>query len=57
MKLSAPIFILKQQAKSLAREDKIPLNQALKGIARREGFSDWSLLGPGLALSDRKDQL
>jgi len=44
MKLSAPIYILKQQAKSLPRKEKIPLHQALDLIANREGFSTWSLL-------------
>ena len=44
MKLSAPIYILKQQAKALSRKEKIPLHQALDRIASREGFSAWSLL-------------
>ena len=44
MKLSTPIFILKQQAKALSRREKIPLHQALDRIAAREGFSAWSLL-------------
>ncbi len=44
MKLSAPIYILKQQAKALSRREKIPLHQALDRIARREGFGAWSLL-------------
>lgn len=44
MKLTAPIFILKQQAKALSRKEKIPLHQALDRIADREGFSAWSLL-------------
>lgn len=42
--LSAPIFILKQQAKALSRREKVPLHQALDRIAAREGFSAWSLL-------------
>lgn len=49
MKLSAPIFILKQQAKSLSRKEKIPLHQALNRIANREGFSAWSLLSAKVA--------
>lgn len=44
MELSAPIFILKQQAKSLARRQKIPLHNALDRIAQREGFMAWSQL-------------
>jgi len=44
MKLSAPIYVLKQQAKALSRREKIPLHQALNRIAKREGFSAWSLL-------------
>src|SRR5215470_17176943 len=44
MKLSAPIFILKQQAKALSRSEKIPLHAALDRIANREGFAAWSLL-------------
>jgi replicative DNA helicase len=44
MKLTAPIFILKQQAKTLSRRAKIPLHRALDRIANREGFSAWSLL-------------
>jgi replicative DNA helicase len=44
MKFTAPIFILKQQAKALSRKEKIPLYQALDRIASREGFKAWSLL-------------
>jgi replicative DNA helicase len=44
MTLSAPIYILKQQARSLAREEGIALQRALDRIARREGFRSWSLL-------------
>ncbi len=44
MELSAPIFILKQQAKTLARREKIPLHNALDRIAHREGFAAWSQL-------------
>ncbi len=44
MKLSAPIFVLKQQAKALSRSNKVPLHQALKQIANKEGFDSWSLL-------------
>ena len=44
MKLSAPIFRLKRQAKLLAREDGIPLHEAQDRIARSEGFQRWSQL-------------
>jgi replicative DNA helicase len=44
MKLSAPIFILKQNAKTLARREKIPLHTALDRVAQSEGFKAWSQL-------------
>lgn len=44
MKLSAPIFQLKRRAKLMARNNKVPLNEALDQIARDEGFARWSLL-------------
>lgn len=44
MTLSAPIYVLKQQAKVLSRKEGIPLHQALDRIATQEGFSTWSLL-------------
>lgn len=44
MKLSAPIFRLKRQARLLARDAGIPLNKALDRVARDEGFQSWSLL-------------
>ncbi len=44
MKLSAPIFRLKYEAKRMARAEGIKLNEAQARIARREGFSAWSLL-------------
>lgn len=44
MKLSAPIYILKQQAKTFSRKHKIPLHDALDRIAKQEGFATWSLL-------------
>ncbi len=44
MKFSAPIYILKQQAKAFARKDGIPLHDALDRVAKREGFGSWSLL-------------
>lgn len=47
MKLSAPIYMLKQQAKALSRKENVPLHEALDRIARREGFGAWSLLATG----------
>lgn len=44
MKLSAPIYHLKQSARRLAREEAIPLHDALDRIASAEGYSSWSLL-------------
>lgn len=44
MKFSAPIYILKRQAKVFARKEKIPLHDALDRIAKEEGFGSWSLL-------------
>lgn len=44
MSLSAPISVLRGQARRLKRSQGIPLSQALDRIARREGYSSWSLL-------------
>lgn len=44
MRLSAPIFRLKRQAKLLSRKENIPLSMALDRLAKMEGFSSWSLL-------------
>lgn len=44
MRLSAPIYRLKRQAKLLSREGSVPLNEALNRIAKQEGFQSWSLL-------------
>lgn len=44
MKLSAPLFRLKHQAKKLSRQADIPLHQALDRMAQDEGFESWSLL-------------
>ena len=55
MKFTAPVFILKQQAKVLSRKEKIPLHQALDRIASREGFNSWSLLA-AKAASERPSE-
>ncbi len=44
MKLSAPIYRLRHRAKLLAREQRIPLHEALDRVANKEGFNRWSLL-------------
>ncbi|TFI56642.1 DNA helicase [Sphingomonas parva] len=44
MRLSAPIFRLKRQARLLARADGVPLHVALDRVARGEGFRAWSHL-------------
>lgn len=44
MKLSAPLYRLKRQAKLLARVENVPLHKALDRIATSEGFASWSLL-------------
>lgn len=49
MKLSAPIFRLKRQAKLRAREAHIPLHQALDQLARDEGFRSWSHLAASIS--------
>ncbi|MDE3826480.1 AAA family ATPase [Sinorhizobium meliloti] len=49
MKLSAPIFQLKRRAKLVARNNNVPLHEALDQIAREEGFARWSLLSSQVA--------
>lgn len=49
MKLSAPLYGLKRDAKRLSRNENIPHHQALDRIAAREGFSSWSLLASRMA--------
>ena len=44
LKLSAPIYRLKRQARILARRQNIPHHQALNLIAQQQGFDSWSLL-------------
>jgi replicative DNA helicase len=57
MKLSVPIYILKQQAKVLSRREKIPLHQALDRVATREGFGTWSLLAARCSPDDTSTRL
>ncbi|WFP78768.1 DNA helicase [Mesorhizobium sp. WSM4906] len=44
MRLSAPIYRLKRQARLLSRREGVPLHQALDRVAAGEGFASWSLL-------------
>ena len=44
MRLSAPIYRLKHDARQLSRRDSIPLHAALDRIAALEGFRTWSQL-------------
>ncbi|MGE0623226.1 MAG: DNA helicase [Pseudomonadales bacterium] len=44
MRLSAPIYRLKRQARVLSRSENIPHHEALDRVAQREGFDSWSLL-------------
>jgi len=44
MRLSAPIYRLKQQARILARRKALPLHAALDRLAVDEGFRSWSHL-------------
>lgn len=44
MKLSAPIYRLKSQAKALKQQQNIVLSEALNIVARQQGYASWSLL-------------
>ncbi|KRE13126.1 DNA helicase [Bosea sp. Root483D1] len=57
MKLSAPVYRLKRQAKVLARKEAIPLHLALDRVAIGEGFGAWSLLAAKSADSLSADEL
>lgn len=49
MKLSAPVYRLKREARLLSRREKVPLHLALDRIAAQEGYASWSLLAARLA--------
>ncbi len=51
MKLTAPIYRLKREAKQLARQNDLPLVKALDHVAAQEGYSSWSLLAARYAAS------
>lgn len=57
MKLSAPVYRLKQKAKRLSRDAKLPLHQALDQIAASEGFVAWSLLAAKASASGPAERL
>ncbi|MFC0241925.1 DNA helicase [Rhodopseudomonas telluris] len=44
MRLSAPLYRLKREAKLLSRDQHIPLHAALDRVAAQQGFARWSLL-------------
>ena len=44
MRLTAPVFRLKREAKALSRAEGVPLHQALDRLAIAEGFSNWGHL-------------
>ena len=44
MRLSAPLYRLKRDAKRLSRDQKLPLHAALDRVAAQQGFARWSLL-------------
>lgn len=44
MKLSAPVYVLKSQAKNLKKDQNISLSKALDEVAKKEGYASWSLL-------------
>ncbi|TIP05462.1 MAG: DNA helicase [Mesorhizobium sp.] len=44
MRLSAPVYYLKRQARLLSRRENVPLHTALDRVAAKEGFGSWSLL-------------
>lgn len=44
MKLSAPIYVLKSQAKTLKKARDISSTEALNEIAEQQGYATWSLL-------------
>ncbi|MEM8693359.1 MAG: DNA helicase [Pseudomonadota bacterium] len=57
MRLSAPIYKLKRQAKLLARAEKIPLHTALDRVAASEGFESWSLLASNTSFRSPSDRI
>ncbi|TPI44482.1 DNA helicase [Mesorhizobium sp. B3-1-6] len=57
MRLSAPVYHLKRQARLLSRRENVPLHQALDRVAAKEGFASWSLLAAKAAEGAPGDSL
>lgn len=57
MKLSAPVYRLRRQARLLSRSEAIPLHTALDRIAADEGFTGWSMLAARHAASPPAAQI
>ncbi|TPJ36742.1 DNA helicase [Mesorhizobium sp. B2-8-3] len=57
MRLSAPVYHLKRQARLLSRRENVPLHQALDRVAVKEGFASWSLLAAKAAEAAPGDSL
>lgn len=57
MRLSAPFFKLKRQAKLLAREHDIPLHKALDRVAVSDGFRSWSHLASSSSKARPTEQI
>lgn len=57
MRLSAPIFKLKRQAKLLARAQNIPLHEALDRMADMNGFRGWSHLASSFSKRGPADKI
>jgi replicative DNA helicase len=57
MRLSAPVYHLKRQARLLSRRENVPLHTALDRIAGEEGFGSWSLLAAKAAEAAPGDTL
>lgn len=57
MRLSAPVYHLKRQARLLSRRENVPLHTALDRVAREEGFGSWSLLAAKAAEAEPAGRL
>ena len=49
MKLSAPIYRLKRNARLMSQDEGVPLHVALDRVAANEGYESWSLLASKLS--------
>lgn len=57
MRLSAPIFTLKRNAKRVARSEGIALHVALDRVAITEGYKSWSHLASALSTARPADRI